>query len=118
MLDCIDMPEADTPYPSPPKTRPYLQEVTTAARPLAHRLHRRNAERQADRSRNRAPPCATPPRSSRALGHHVEERGLGINYRKLYAASRAVLGANFAAAMRERVQANGPRADARTSSSR
>jgi amidase len=42
-----------------------------------------------------------------ALGHHVEERDLGIDYRKLYKASNAVLGANFANAMQERVKAMG-----------
>ena len=37
------------------------------------------------------------------MGHIVEERGLGIPYRRMYAASNAVLGANFATAMAERV---------------
>src|SRR6185436_19851915 len=30
LLDCIDTPEADSPYAMPPKARPFLQEVSTA----------------------------------------------------------------------------------------
>jgi amidase len=106
MLDCVDMPEADTPYPSPPKTGPYLREVTTAPgrlriaftdeTPSGKPIHPEIAAALRDTAKK-----------LQALGHHVEERGLGINYRKLYAASRAVLGANFAHAMRERVKAMG-----------
>src|SRR5213593_1748796 len=38
------------------------------------------------------------------LGHHVEERGLDVDYRRLYAAQRAVSTASFAAEMAERVR--------------
>ena len=41
------------------------------------------------------------------LGHHVEERGLGIDYVTLWMASQAVLGAHFAGAMAERVALHG-----------
>jgi amidase len=106
MLDCIDMPEADTPYPSPPKTRPYAQEVSTAPGRL-----RIAFTDETPSGKPVDPEIAAALRDTakklEALGHQVEERGLGINYRKLYAASRAVLAANFAASMRERVRLMG-----------
>ncbi len=112
MLDCIDIPEADTPYPSPPKTRPYALEVATAPGRLRIAFSDETPSGQPI-----DPEIAAALRDTakklEALGHHVEERGLGINYRKLYAASRAVLAANFAASMRERVKQMGrePRQD-------
>lgn len=106
MLDCIDMPEADTPYPSPPKTRPYLQEVTTAPGRLRIAFTEETPSGQPIDPEISAALRDTA-KKLEALGHHVEERGLGINYRKLYAASRAVLAANFAASMRERVRQMG-----------
>ena len=106
MLDCIDIPEADTPYPSPPKARPYALEAATAPGRL-----RIAFTDETPSGKPIDPEIAAALRDTakklEALGHHVEERGLGINYRKLYAASRAVLGANFAHAMRERVRAMG-----------
>lgn len=112
MLDCIDIPEADTPYPSPPKTRPYLQEVTTAPGRLRIAFTEETPSGQPIDPEISAALRDTA-KKLEALGHHVEERGLGINYRKLYAASRAVLAANFAASMRERVRQMGrePRQD-------
>ena len=101
MLDCVDIPEADTPYPSPPKTRPFLAEVTTAPGRL-----RIAFTDETPSGKPIDPEIAAALRDTakklEALGHHVEERGLGIHYRKLYAASRAVLAANFAHAMRKR----------------
>jgi amidase len=106
MLDCIDIPEADTPYPSPPKTRPFLQEVSTAP----GRLRIRFTE-ETPSGHPIDPEISTALRATakklEALGHEVEEGGLGINYRKLYAASSAVLASNFAYSMRERVKSMG-----------
>ncbi|TMB47262.1 MAG: amidase [Deltaproteobacteria bacterium] len=47
------------------------------------------------------------------LGHHVEERGLDVDYRRLYKAQRAVSTANFAAEMAELIREAGrePRPD-------
>jgi amidase len=101
MLDCVDMPEADSPYPMPPKTRPYLQEVTTAPGRLRIAFTDETPSGKPIDPEIKAALRATA-KQLEALGHHVEERGLGINYRKLYAASRAVLAANFAHSMRER----------------
>lgn len=106
MLDATDAPEADSPYPAPPKQRPYLLEVST------------NPGRLRIAFSSTTPSGVTPHPEVRAalektaewleaLGHHVEERDLGIEYRKLYKASNAVLGANFANAMQEKVKAMG-----------
>ncbi|NOT39613.1 MAG: amidase, partial [Alphaproteobacteria bacterium] len=101
MLDCVDAPEADTPYPMPPKTRPYLQDVTTAPGRLRIAFTDETPSGQPIDPEIAAHLRATA-KQLEALGHHVEQRGLGINYRKLYAASRAVLASNFAHGMRER----------------
>ena len=106
MLDCIDLPEIDSPYPSPPKARPYSQEVTTAPGRLRIRFTDETPSGHPIDPEITAALRATA-KHLEALGHHVEEAGLGINYRKLYAASTAVLGSNFAYSMRERVKAMG-----------
>ncbi len=112
MLDCVDMPEADTPYASPPKARPFLHEVGTAPGNLRIRFTDETPSGVPVHPEIAAALRVTA-RKLEALGHSVEEQGLGINYRKLYAASRAVLAANFAYSMRERVRVMGrePRED-------
>jgi amidase len=106
MLDCVDMPEPDSPYHAPPKTRPFLAEVTTPPGRLRIAFTDETPSgKQVDPEIAAA--LRDTARKLESLGHQVEERGLGINYRKLYAASRAVLSANFAHAMRERAKAMG-----------
>lgn len=106
MLDCIDKPEADTPFPAPPKARAFLHEVSAAPGRLRIRFTDETPAGQPVHPEIAAALRQTA-RNLEALGHHVEEKGLGINYRKLYAASTAVLAANFAYSMRERVKAMG-----------
>ena len=106
MLDAVDAPEIDSPYPSPPKARPYILEVTAPPGKLRIAFSEETPNGKPIHPEVRAALRATA-KLLESLGHHVEERGLGINYRKLYAASRAVLAANFAASMRERVKAMG-----------
>jgi amidase len=106
MLDCIDGPEADSPYPAPPKARPYLQEVATPPGRLRIRFTDETPSGQPIHPEIAAALRQTA-KQLEALGHHVEEQGLGINYRKLYAASTAVLASNFAYSMRQRVKAMG-----------
>jgi amidase len=98
MLDATGIPEPGSPYPAPPKERPYLEEITRSpgkmriawssetpsGRPIDPEVQAA-LERTADKLR--------------ALGHEVIERGLGIDYRALYAARGPVSGANFAAGM-------------------
>jgi amidase len=98
MLDATGVPEPGSPYPAPPKDRPYLEEVgrgpgrlriawsseTPSGRPI-------EPEIQAALERTAA--------LLKGLGHEVFERGLGIDYRALYASRGAASAANFAAGM-------------------
>lgn len=98
MLDATDHPEPGSPYQPPAKTRPYMDEVaaspgrlriqwsseTPNGRPIDPEIQAA-LERTADLLKR--------------LGHDVVERGLGIDYRALYAARGALSGANFAAGM-------------------
>jgi len=98
MLDVTGRPEPGSPYPAPHKERPYMEEIerspgrlriawsseTPSGRPI-------DPEIQAALERTAA--------LLAGLGHEVFERGLGIDYRALYAARGPVSGANFAAGM-------------------
>jgi amidase len=112
MLDATDHPEPGSPYPSPPKARPYLEEVeaspgrlriawsseTPSGRPI-------DPEIQAALERTAA--------LLKGLGHEVIERGLGIDYRALYASRGPAAAANFAAGMARLIERVGrePEAD-------
>jgi len=98
MLDATGKPEAGSPYPFPPKDRPYTEEVeaspgrlkiawsseTPSGRPIDPEIQAA-LERTADLLKR--------------LGHDVVEKGLGIDYRALYTARGPLSGANFAAGM-------------------
>jgi amidase len=98
MLDATGIPRPDAPFPAPPKERPYIEEIersagrlriawsseTPSGRPI-HPEIQAALERTVD--------------LLKALGHEVVEKGLGIDYRALYAARAPVSGANFAADM-------------------
>ncbi len=98
MLDATGYAEPGAPYPAPPKDRPYLEEIdrspgklriawsweTPSGRPI-------DPEIQAALERTAA--------LLKALGHDVIERGLGIDYRALYASRGPAAAANFAAGM-------------------
>jgi amidase len=112
MLDATDHPEPGSPYPSPAKARPYLEEVeaspgrlriawsseTPSGRPI-------DPEIQAALERTAA--------LLKGLGHEVIERGLGIDYRALYASRGPAAAANFAAGMARLIERVGrePEAD-------
>jgi amidase len=98
MLDATGYAEPSSPYPAPHKERPYAEEIhrspgklriawsseTPSGRPIA-------AEIQAALERTAS--------LLKGLGHEVIERGLGIDYRALYASRSAAAAANFAAGM-------------------
>jgi amidase len=98
MLDATGQPRSDAPFAAPPKARPYLEEMerspgrlriawsseTPSGRPIDPEIQAA-LERTAELLRR--------------LGHEVVEKGLGIDYRALYAARAPVSGANFAADM-------------------
>ena len=103
MLDATGYPEPASPYPPPPKVRPYLEETTTPPGRLRIAFSSETPTGDPIEPEIRAA-LETVARWLEALGHHVEERGLDIDYRRLYAAQRAVSTANFAAAMAERIE--------------
>ena len=98
MLDATGYAEPGSPYPAPPKERPYMQEIerspgklriawsseTPSGRPI-------EPEIQAALERTAA--------LLQGLGHEVIERGLGIDYRALFASRGPAAAANFAAGM-------------------
>jgi amidase len=98
MLDATGTPEPGSPYAAPTKARPFLEEVqrspgrlriswsseTPSGRPI-------DPEIQAALERT-----AT---MLAGLGHEVIERGLGVDYRALYASRGPAAAANFAAGM-------------------
>ena len=98
MLDATGYPEPGSPYPPPPKARSYLEEVaaspgklriawsseTPSGRPI-------EPEIQAALERTAA--------LLKGLGHEVIEKGLGIDYRALFASRGPAAAANFAAGM-------------------
>lgn len=98
MLDATGYPEPGSPYPAPPKARPYVEEIeaspgrmriawsaeTPSGRPI-------DPEIQGALERTAA--------LLKGLGHEVIERGLGIDYRALYASRGPAAAANFAAGM-------------------
>jgi amidase len=98
MLDATGTPRADAPFAAPPKERPYVEEIekspgklkiawsseTPSGRPIDPQVQAA-LERTADLLKR--------------LGHEVVEKGMGLDYRALYAARAPVSGANFAADM-------------------
>jgi len=103
MLDATHVPEPGAPYPAPPKARPYMEEILaspgklriawSAETPSGRPIH---PEIQAALERT-----AT---LLKGLGHEVVEKGLGIDYRKLYTARAPLSGANFAAGMQRLIE--------------
>lgn len=98
MLDATGWPEPGSPYPAPPKARPYLEEV--AASPGRLRIAW-SAETPNGRPIHEEIEAALQQTAAllKALGHEVIERGLGIDYRALYASRGPAAAANFAAGM-------------------
>ncbi len=99
MLDVTGVPEPFSPYPAPPKARPYMEEI----------------ERDPGRLRiawSGKTPAGLPIHPDvqavlestatllEGLGHEVENRDLDVDQRHLYAALDPLGGANFAAGMK------------------
>lgn len=106
MLDATGGPEAASPYAPPPKSAPYLQEVTTPPGKLRIAF---SSETPRDIPIHDANQRAFEKTVALLgeLGHELVERGLGIDYRALYRAQGAVSAANAAAAHTERVEEMG-----------
>ncbi|MEL7547426.1 MAG: amidase family protein [Pseudomonadota bacterium] len=112
LLDATGYPEPGAPFASPPKERPYVEEIEIAPGALRIAFHSETPNGRPVHPEIRAALEETAKRLE-ALGHHVEERGLGIDYRRLYAAQRAVSGSNFAASISAAIEMKGrePRED-------
>ncbi|WP_293682483.1 amidase [uncultured Phenylobacterium sp.] len=98
MLDATGIPEPGSPYPAPPKDRPYLDEVSRSPGKLriawsSETPSGRPIEPEIQAALERTATLL------KGLGHEVFERGLGIDYRALYASRGAASAANFAAGM-------------------
>lgn len=100
MLDCTGHPEPASPFAPPAKARPYLEEIerppgrlriafstaTPSGRPIDPEVEAAAAETAA---------------LLESLGHDVEPRGLGVDFRELYKTQGIVSAANAAANYRE-----------------
>ncbi len=103
MLDQTGYAEPASPFAPPPKERPYLEEVHTPPARLRIAFSSETPNGRPIHAENRRAleeTCAL----LEDLGHRVEERGLGIDYRALYRAQGAVSSSNAAAAQQARVE--------------
>lgn len=98
MLDATGTPRADAPFAAPPKERPYVEEITRSPGRLRIAWSSETPSGRPIDPEIQAALEATADLLKR-LGHEVVEKGLGIDYRALYAARAPVSGANFAADM-------------------
>ncbi len=98
MLDATGTPRADAPFAAPPKERPYLEEIERSPGKLRIAW---SSETPSGRPIDPEIQAALEATAAllKGLGHEVVEKGLGIDYRALYAARAPVSGANFAADM-------------------
>ena len=112
LLDATGYPEPGAPFAYPQKARAYREEIGMAPGALRIAFHSETPSGKPIDPEIRAALDDTA-RLLESLGHHVEERGLGINYRHLYAAQRAVSGSNFASIVDAAIKAKGrePRED-------
>jgi amidase len=112
MLDVTGRPEPGSPYPAPPKERPYVEELERAPGRLKIAW---SAETPSGRPIDAEVEVALHATAEllRRLGHEVVEQGLGIDYRAMYRASGPAGGANFAAEMKQLIERLGhePQAD-------
>ena len=103
MLDVTGRPEPGSPYPAPPKERPYMEEITRSPGRLriawpAEASARRPVDPQVQAALEQTADLL------RGLGHEVIDRPLEIDYRALNAAHGPIGNANFAAGMRRLIE--------------
>ncbi|PZQ63814.1 MAG: 6-aminohexanoate hydrolase [Phenylobacterium zucineum] len=98
MLDATGVPEPHSPYPAPPKERLYLEEVTRSPGRLRIAW---SSETPSGRPIDPEIQAALERVAAllKGLGHDVFEKGLGVDYRALYASRGAAAASNFAAGM-------------------
>ena len=112
LLDATGYPEPGAPFAYPPKERPFAEEVGAPPGRLRIAFHSETPSGKPVHPETRTALEETA-KLLESLGHHVEEHGLGIDYRRLYTAQRAVSGSNFAATIDAAIKAQGrePRED-------
>lgn len=112
LLDATGYPEPGAPFAYPGKERPYAEEVGAPVGRLRVAFHSETPSGRPVAPEIRAALEETA-KLLEDLGHDVEERGLGVDYRRLYLAQRAVSGSNFAATVDGLIEAKGrePEAD-------
>ena len=112
MLDATGYPEPASPYAPPPKQRPYMEEIEAAPGRLRIAFSSETPSGRPIHPENRAALEETAALLE-SLGHDLEERGLGIDYRALYRAQGAVSSSNAAAGLADMVERMGrePRED-------
>jgi amidase len=98
MLDATGYAEPNAPYPAPPKDRPYAEEVQRSPGRLriavsSETPNGRPIDPEIEAALQRTAALL------KGLGHEVIERGLGIDYRALYASRGPASAGNFAAGM-------------------
>ncbi len=112
MLDATGRAEPASPYPAPAKDRPYLEE---AGRSPGRLKIAWSSETPGGRSIDPEVEAAlhATVATLTALGHELTPRGLGIDYRDLYATMGPISGGNFAANMKRLIERVGrePEAD-------
>ena len=98
MLDATGKAEPYSAYPAPPKDRPYAEEVTRSPGKLRIAW---SSETPSGRPIDPEIQAALERTAAllKALGHEVIEKGLGIDYRALFASRGPAAAANFAAGM-------------------
>ncbi len=103
MLDITGHPEPASPYAPPPKERPYAEEIERDPGRLRIAF---STETPSGRAIDPEVEAATRETAAllESLGHDVEERGLGVDFRALYKAQGIVSAANSAANYRELVE--------------
>ena len=112
MLDAVGRPNPAAPYPAPPKSGPYLEEVGRLPGRLEIAF---SAETPSGRPVDPEIEAALHATAEllKKLGHNVVEQGLGIDYRAFYREVGPAGAANFAADMAELCESLGrePEAD-------
>lgn len=98
MLDATGIARADAPFEPPHKDRPYAEEIHKSPGKLKIAWSSETPSGRPIDPEIQAALEATADLLKR-LGHEVVEKGMGIDYRALYAARAPVSGANFAAEM-------------------
>jgi len=112
MLDVTGRPEPGSPYPAPPKDRPYLEEVGRSPGRLRIAW---SSETPSGRPIDPEVEAALQATTGllAGLGHEMIPKGLGIDQRAMYRAMGPAGGANFAAGMKRLIERVGhePEAD-------